>query len=584
MKRLARLLSAWAGVPILAQKTVWIGLAGLLALAPLAAAARTGHAQSSQAPLVVFIQGRRPLNTASISNVGPEGLSKLADMFRRTGARVQYLNITQPLPKDADVVVLVRPLRAMSVLEVAYLWDYLEDGGNLLIALDPEEVFLSSPSVRSANIRSRIGRSGLRTLIDQDFGVTLYDTFVAEPYMSTDSVARVETTYSLAPADSVRNPVTELLQQYNIPVWVWGARHMTVEPFVIGGQALPLIYTDTAFGEANQDIFRTASEPALASVELNLGEDFTGHLNLGALALDLRSGARLAILGDSEMIQNGFGLVSTGNTPRYPGNRIVAERLVAWLLELPPEEWPGLPDGFSWILLDGNGADWPVRGPSIATDTNDASPPAYNLQRVRAYADNRYVYLLVETEAPPDPDIQLTIALNAQVVGGTNPRAVITAAGVVVERDDAATEAVSDAAVGIGQAVEVRLPQRLFNDSLRVPLCAVRAVDQAEIDCLDAPVGVPFTNLLAPFDWALVNRPLATVYTSQGVFIRTGPGVNTRPVGTVYNGTTFAALGRNADASWIRVQNANFSGWMAAFLLTPNHDLTRLPEVAAPGG
>jgi len=43
------------------------------------------------------------------------------------------------------------------------------------------------------------------------------------------------------------------------------------------------------------------------------------------------------------MIQNGFGLVSSGPTPRYPGNRILAERLAAWLLELPVDAWPGCP-------------------------------------------------------------------------------------------------------------------------------------------------------------------------------------------------------------------------------------------------
>jgi len=39
----------------------------------------------------------------------------------------------------------------------------------------------------------------------------------------------------------------------------------------------------------------------------------------------------------------------------------------------------------------------------------------------------------------------------------------------------------------------------------------------------------------------------------------------------------FAAVGRNDDASWIRVQNARLEGWIAAYLLTPSGDLRWLP-------
>ena len=95
---------------------------------------------------------------------------------------------------------------------------------------------------------------------------------------------------------------------------------------------------------------------------------------------------------------------------------------------------------------------------------------------------------------------------------------------------------------------------------------------------------MPNSALLAPFDWTLVNQPLAPGDTRCGVYIRAAPGTEARITGTVYNGTTFAVLGRNADASWILVQNSNARGWMAAFLLTPNHDLALLPDVSAPTG
>ena len=573
-------------VPALALAS--LAVAALFAFGLVGLPARTGHAQEDDALHVIFIQGRRPLETTGISNVGPEGLSKLADIFRSMGAEVSYQNITTRLPDDTDVVVLARPMRTMGTIESAYLWDYLERGGNLLLALDPEGIYLRSPSVRGANIRSRIGRSALPELFDADYGIRLYDTFVAEPYVSNASVETINTMYSIAHADAVSNPITAPLQQYNLPVWVWGARHMRVEPFVIGGQAHPLFYSDRGFGETSPDIFPsgiTAADAATVPVELNLGEDFTGRLNVGAIGTDLRTGARLAILGDSEIIQNGFGLVSSGATPRYPANRIFVERLAAWLLELPEEEWPNLPAGFSWVMLDGDASDWPGRGPLSATDpAGDSAQPAYDLQVMRGYADNRYVYLLLQSAEAPEEDVQVSIPLPAEGSNAPAARVVASRAGIVVEREGTTAELVRDAAMGIGSGIELRLPQRLFNvETIRVAPCVASGPGQEPLDCFDQALTVPNTPMLAPFDWALIDQPLATVYTNGGVYIRTAPGTNASIAGTVYNGTTFAVLGRNADASWVEVQNGNFRGWMAAFLLTPNHDLTLLPDVSAPG-
>lgn len=564
-----------------------VGLAALLAIFVTSIPAQTGHAQEDGPPLVVFIQGRRPLDSASISNVGPEGLSKLADIFRSMDAEVVYRNINEPLPAEADVVVLARPMRAVGAVESAYLWNYVESGGNLLVAFDPEGTYILSPTVeRGAGIRSRIGRGALATLFDADFGVRMYDTFVAEQAVSTASLLRVDTMFSIGHPDDVANPLTEPLREYGLPLWVWGARHMRVEPFVIGGQALPLIYTDTAFAESSPDIFptgRTTADGATGAVEMNLGEDFTGRLNMGALAIDNRTGARVAILGDSEMLQNGFGLVSSGPTPRYPGNRIFAERLAAWLLELPEEEWPRLPGGFSWVVLDGEATDWPGRGVGTLSDAAGDSPqPAFDLQQVHGFADNRYVYLFLESAAPPDAAVQVTISLDG-LGEEPAPRLVASANGIAVERDGGVSETVPDAAFGAGSGIELRLPQRLFGENIRVTACVHSAPGQEPLDCLDQTLTVPYTNLLAPFDWSLVGRPLAIVYTNSGVYVRTAPSTNASIAGTVYNSASFATLGRNADASWIQVENGNFRGWMAAFLLTPNHDLMLLPEVVAPG-
>jgi len=219
------------------RRFAWVGLVLLLAIGPLAALPQIGRAQEGGAPLVVFIQGRRPLNTTGISNIGPEGLSKLADIFRDLGADVVYRNITEPLPENATAVVLARPMRAIGTVEAVRLWMYLEAGGNLLIALDPENTFLSSPSVRAANIRSRIGRGALPSCSTP--------TMASGPmtrWRRSQASARAPSAQSRrcsrSPGRTHRQSPDPPLQHYNVPIWVWGARHVRVEPFVIGGQAL----------------------------------------------------------------------------------------------------------------------------------------------------------------------------------------------------------------------------------------------------------------------------------------------------------------------------------------------------------
>ena len=195
------------------------------------------------------------------------------------------------------MVVLARPMRAM-----AQPVGLSRDSSRAEICWSPStrHTFVSARRWSAAQTSARGSGAGRWPSCSRTC-IRMYDTFVAEPYVSNASLLRVDTMYSIGMPDNVPNPITEPLRDYNLPLWVWGARHMRVEPFVIGGQALPLIYTDTAFAETDPGIFptgRTAADVATAPVEMNIGEDFTGRLNMGAIGMDLRTGARLAVLGD----------------------------------------------------------------------------------------------------------------------------------------------------------------------------------------------------------------------------------------------------------------------------------------------
>jgi hypothetical protein len=532
-------------------------------------------AQTDNRPLVIVIEGRT-LDTAAMTNIGPAGVSQLADIFRTLGARVQFTDLIAPIPREARAVVLIRPLRTVKPLQAAYLWAYLKQGGNLLLAVDPESFFIGT-----ANARPRITRSGLSSLLDQDYSLLIRDSFLAEPWFSTQSIAGLDTAYSLTFPDVAQNPITQPLVQYGLPVWVWGARDIVAEPLGLGSPAVPLLYTDLAYGETDQAVFKTKNSDASDPLQLDIGADYMGRFNVGVSSENAETGTRIAVLGDSELLENGYGLVFDDLTPRYPGNLIFAKRLAAWLLELPEEQWPSLPAGFTWLAIDGSSSDWSGIQVFSVSDGSDAPSASDDIQMAQAFSDRDYVYLLIQTRAEPDPTSRIDITLD----DGT--QFLVQAHEVIVSEGSGAGTPVPDAAVAIGDAIEVRLPVRVVStvgNLGKVCLVAGDSDTATPADCLDKPLPAPLVDSGAPYDAALYGHMLATVYTDHSIFLRAGPSEDTAEVATVVNGVTMAAVGRNEDGSWIQVQDARHTGWIAAFLLTPNGDLSQLPVVPSSAG
>ena len=123
----------------------------------------TGGLMQEGPPLVVFVEDRA-YGLASTTDVGLNGLSTLAKIFRDLGARVIYTSLQEDLPVDARVIVLVRPRRALSGDFLARLWIQLEKGSNLLLTLDP-------PGYRGTNSDAQNG--GLSRLLSWEYGVSL---------------------------------------------------------------------------------------------------------------------------------------------------------------------------------------------------------------------------------------------------------------------------------------------------------------------------------------------------------------------------------------------------------------------------
>jgi hypothetical protein len=559
------------------RRIQWVVTIGL-AVSLLAGGLGVGQAQQDTRPLVVVVEGRRPLDTAAMTNIGTVGISQLADQFRQLGARVQFVRLDGPLPPEARVVVIARPLRSLRLLETVYLWQHLVRGGALLLALDPEEYFLAG-----RNVRPRYNRSGLGTLIAQDYGLMVGDTFLAEPWYSGDSIQKLENTYGLAFAELNGEPVTAPLVQYGVPVWIWGARSLVVDPLGAGSVAAPLLAVQAAYAETDSGVFRTQALPAPpVPLQYDAGKDLPGgSFTMAARAMRTASGARIAILGDSELLQNGYGLVRDGTVSRYPGNAIFAGRLAAWLLGLPEEEWPSLPAGWTWIAPDGDAADWEGLALAPVSDDQEGIEGAYDLAEVAAFTDDRYLYLLARTYSDPAQPVWLEVTRS----DGATVR--VTAQGASLSTPDGTQVAVPDATLAVGTVLEARVPLRVAATGRALTTVCLGVAEQPDarpVDCLGRPLSVPVARTRAPADALWKGHMLVTIYSTAGVYLRQGPSTSTPVQATLRYGTTLAALGRTADGAWIRVQDARYAGWVAAYLLTPNGDFSTLPVLSESAG
>ncbi|MBK8025317.1 MAG: hypothetical protein IPK19_28995 [Chloroflexi bacterium] len=133
---------------------------------------------TDEMPHVVFIEEPRDLAMASVTDTGPDGLTRLADLFRDQGALVEWIRLRDDISADVDVIVLVRPRRALGAEDLARIWKQVGAGASLLVAVDPN-------GFQGGTTESE--RGGLSTLTTLDQGITLREGILIEPWFTHDS-------------------------------------------------------------------------------------------------------------------------------------------------------------------------------------------------------------------------------------------------------------------------------------------------------------------------------------------------------------------------------------------------------------
>lgn len=543
------------------RRKILLLVLALLLILPAAPAA------AQDQPLVVFVLNPE-LGVSSVFNAGPDGISVLEEVFTGLGARTQVVNLVQAIPAQADVVVMIGPQQRLNIIALGRLWVHLARGNHLLMSLDP---------LGYGGNNSEDARGGLFSLISTNYGLITLDTFLSEPWFSKESVALLAGTYLQTYADVVPHPVVQPLIQYELPVQVWASRSLLIEPIGPDSYAVPLLYTESAYAESNPEAFSLAVDAP--PLELNLGVDYVGRLNAAGLAEQTAVGSRIVILGDSQMVQNGYGLAQRPGLglPQHVGNRIFAERMAAWLLGLPESEWPGLPEGYTWMMVDGVGSDWVFDDvPALSLERDADIAAAYNIRQVQAVRNGSYLYLLLDTYSRPADGLRVEISFdNGLNLAATTEQVIATNIGDSLP--------ISDARLAVRSAVELRLPLRVIDAEAAISeiclLDGARSQAADRRDCVTDAIEVAVIDTIEPFDLRFPPGPMATITSIREVVVHERPASDSAAVVTLTTGQVVNVVGRSLAGDWLLVRSAGFSGWVLASLAITNADISRLPVV-----
>lgn len=540
----------------------------LIVLLVLAQPAWTQGFQQDDRPLVVFVEDARLLRTSSVTDEGVDGISRLSQFFVAQGARTAFVRLTNAIPEDARVIVMARPRQALPPEYLARIYLQLARGAHLLLAIDPPGHLGGRPDAQTG---------GLSQLLTLDYGVTLLNGLLIEPQFTLDSIQQVLSTYNYVWGDSVPHPIFEPLTRYELPVRVWGARPLRVEPFGVDSFAYALLTSPPVYAETAPE---SLAQQATLPLELNLEVDPQGLLNVAAVGINTHTGSRLAVIGDGEAVLNGFGLSMIGETgiPRYPGNYVLLERIVAWLMER--DEFPPLPTGLTWLELDGEPFDWTEARPTVTDSEDDAAEGALNLTALYSFRNDQFTYMLLETAAPPMPET--LVAINIDINQDARPdRSLLLQLGQAVAREGINTpEPLPDAAIHIGAVIELRVPRRVTDGNI-ISVCVSSALAPTTepVDCTENPF-IPVTSPdRDPINVRSPRELIVTVIGSSGVNMRERPDLESSIVTSFSVGTEFAAVGRNLAGDWILAQDGRYRGWLANVVVQVNGDIDTLPVV-----
>jgi ABC-type uncharacterized transport system involved in gliding motility auxiliary subunit len=228
---------------------------------------------------VYFLTGH---GEADLEGSDDSGLSQTLQALQSKNYSVDALNlIANPeVPQDALAIVVVGPRQSPTEEEIALLQSFLEQGGGLVLLLQPSVESEIDPA-----------QDGLARALEDGWGIRLEDNVVVD-LRSRIPILAVAFQYG-------DHPITQRMQNTvsSFPV----ARSLSLLPVASPDRNVEsLVLTSSeSWGESRLEELRSQE-----TAEFNDGEDQPGPVTLAAVADDTASGARLVVFGDSDFATN----------------------------------------------------------------------------------------------------------------------------------------------------------------------------------------------------------------------------------------------------------------------------------------
>jgi hypothetical protein len=258
-----------------------------------------------------------------------QGLSRLAGLLRNLGANLYNLDWRSRFPEDADLIVVAGPVTDFTPDQIARLWSYVTNGGQLLLLANP---------VGDAATRALPANSGLFELFWNDMGIRGRADVVA-----SEETGQEEATEE--PGEAVQDGLTVNFTTSNLndnhPITAnldeelafFVARSIEYDASLRDVETTPLVFSDNSFyGEVAYAAYLESG-----TFEYNVGADTSrGPLALAVAFENPATGTRIVMIGDREFVTNGAGFRTSppGSASfLYPANVRFAINAITWLLD-----------------------------------------------------------------------------------------------------------------------------------------------------------------------------------------------------------------------------------------------------------
>ena len=289
------------------------------------------------------------LNEPSRFDRTERGISRLGGLLQNLGAELRTVDWNINIPDEIDLIIIPGPEADLSGEQVARLWNYLRNGGRVLLLVDPLSV-----DGRSGQFRTNQAFSSQNSLFEltwKDLGIDVRnDVIVTEGELRivypppTGRIREGEPTPT--PRPPVESPFlfNELLTSTidtehqaigNIEgeLTFFGSRSIAVDNTIQPFETTPLVFSDeNYYGETNYAVYL---QDGVA--EYNVGDDFSrGPLIVAAAVENPEDNMRMVIVGDVDFITNGKGFSSSPSFSAgfiYPQNIRLSLSIITWLLE-----------------------------------------------------------------------------------------------------------------------------------------------------------------------------------------------------------------------------------------------------------